>query len=426
MGDVYRARDTRLDRMVAIKVLPDDVVYEPERLIRFEREAKLLASVNHPNICTIYEINNRDGQPFIVMELVEGETLDRRLAMRRMETSEILDIAVQIADALETAHAKEIVHRDIKPANLMITTRGQVKVLDFGLAKIEQSGDRNPSEDITLRTLPGAVMGTVRYMSPEQALGRPVDHHSDIFSFGVVLYEMAAGHAPFAGSTDIDTINQIINAQPEPVGRWNPKVPPRVQDIITRCLNKNQEQRYSSARNLLTDLRDARRSSQELLTVSKPPEADGGLYGRFLSFFGMTSPYRFWEHTQFKLGLLLPLIVLYFGWKVMTWTPGRWGQVLFFACLLCAGALMVLRIVLLTSVTLRRNSFPSEIRMLAPWIRGIALCLVLVLWAMAVTITESHALTAAVLGTIGALNGLVTLILEPWIDHAAFPPNPSS
>src|SRR5437867_1716006 len=143
MGDVYRARDTRLDRIVAIKVLPEDVADETERLIRFEREAKLLASVNHPNICTIYEIGNRDGQPFIVMELVEGETLDRRLAMRRMEVSEILDIAVQIADALETAHAKEIVHRDIKPANLMITPRGQVKVLDFGLSKIEQPEDRD-------------------------------------------------------------------------------------------------------------------------------------------------------------------------------------------------------------------------------------------------------------------------------------------
>lgn len=425
MGDVYRARDTRLDRIVAIKVLPENVADEPERLIRFEREAKLLASVNHPNICTIYEIGNRDGQPFIVMELVEGETLDRRLAMRRMEVSEILDIAVQIADALETAHAKEIVHRDIKPANLMITPRGQVKVLDFGLAKLEQPENRDPSEDITLQTQPGAVMGTVRYMSPEQALGREVDHHSDIFSFGVVLYEMATGHAPFAGSNDIDTINQIINAQPEPVGRWNPKVQPRLQDIIARCLNKNREQRYSSARSLLIDLRDARRSSQELLTVSEPHEAEDSLFGRLLCFFGMTSPYRLWEHTQFKLGLLSPLIVLFLGWKVMIWTPGRWGLALFFAGLLCGGTLMILRIVLLTSANHRIDGFTSEINKLAPWIRGISLCLVLVIAAMAFTIAESHTFSAALLGFIGVLNGLAALILEPWVNHAAFPPDPS-
>jgi hypothetical protein len=341
-----------------------------------------------------------------------------------MDVSEILDIAVQIADALETAHAKEIVHRDIKPANLMITARGQVKVLDFGLAKTEQSGNRISSDDLTLQTQPGALMGTVRYMSPEQALGREVDHHSDIFSFGVVLYEMATGHAPFAGSTDIDTINQILNAEPEMASRWNPKVTPRLQEIISRCLKKNQELRYSSAGNLFADLRDARRSSLEPSTISKPAEAERFLYGRLLSFIGMTSPYRLWEWTQLRLGLLLPLVVLYFGWKFRTWTPGKWGLFLFFAGLLCAGSLMLLRVVLLTSASIRRDSFPSEMRRLAPWIRAIALCLVLVLWAMAITIADSHAAVASVLAITGILSGLVALIWEPWIGDAAFPRDP--
>jgi serine/threonine protein kinase len=416
MGDVYSARDTRLDRMVAIKVLPRNVASDPDRLFRLEREAKLLASVNHPNICTIYEISSRDGQPFIVMELVEGETLDRRLAAGRLEVSEILDIAVQIADALETAHAREIVHRDLKPANLMITPRGQVKMLDFGLAKIEKSGGQVPGEDITFRTLPGTLMGTVRYMSPEQALGRDVDHRSDIFSFGVVLYEMASGHTPFGGSTATEAINQIINAEPEKVSQWNPKIPSRLQEIISRCLEKHQEQRYASARDLFADLRDVRRNSSAPSIPAKPPEAERSVYGWLLSRIGMTSTFRLWELTQARMGLVLPVFVFYFGWKFRTWTPGRWGLVLFLAAVACAGTLMMLRILLLTIVAFRRDSFSMEVRRITPWIRGISFGLVLAVWAMAVTIMEAHAVVAAFLAIIGILNAVVPLFWDPWID----------
>ncbi len=325
MGEVYRARDTRLDRVVAIKVLPPDVSHDRERLVRFEREAKLLASVNHPNISTIYEVNSSGGQPFIVMEFVEGRTLDQHSGGRTMPAAEILDIAIQIVDALDAAHDKNVIHRDIKPANLMITPRGQVKVLDFGLAKIDSCANPSPSDNVTLQTQPGAVMGTVRYMSPEQALGREIDHRSDLFSLGVVLYEMAAGRSPFLGSNDIDTINQIINVEPEMISRRNPQMPSGLQDIISRCLRKNLQGRYSSHRSLLADLRSIRANSSESVSFSKPGQIEPSLYGRILSASGMTSPYRFWEHTQLKLGILLPLIVLFLGWKFQTWTPGRWG-----------------------------------------------------------------------------------------------------
>ena len=269
-------------------------------------------------------------------------------------------------------------------------------------------------------------MGTVRYMSPEQALGREVDHRSDLFSLGVVLYEMAAGRPPFLGSNDIDTINQIINVVPEMISRRNPQMPSGLQDIISRCLRKNPQERYSSHRSLLAALRSIRADSSESANFSKPRQMEPSLYGRILSFSGMTSPYRLWEHTQAKLGLLLPLIVLLLGWKFQTWTPGRWGQGLFFAGVLSACALMIMRIVLLTSATFHKDTFHLEIRRLSPWIRGIALCLTLVLWAMAITIMDSHGLVAGALAIIGTLNGLVSLILEPWISDWAFPRAPSA
>jgi serine/threonine protein kinase len=382
--------------------------------------------VNHPNISTIYEVNSSGGQPFIVMEFVEGHTLDRHSAGRPMQAAEILDIAAQIVDALDAAHDKNIVHRDIKPANLMITPRGQVKVLDFGLAKIDSCANPSPGDNLTLQTQPGAVMGTVRYMSPEQALGREIDHRSDLFSLGVVLYEMAAGRPPFLGSNDIDTINQIINVEPEMIIRRNPQMPSGLQEIISRCLRKNPQDRYSSHRSLLADLRSTRTNSSESADFSKPREIEPGLYGRILSIFGMTSPYGLWEHTQLKLGLLLPLIVLLLGWKFQTWTPGRWGLGVFFAGMLCACGSMIMRIVLLTIATFHKETFHLEVRRLSPWIRGIALCLTLALWAMAITIMDSHGLVAVALAIIGVLNGLVSLILEPWISDTAFPKAPSA
>jgi two-component system LytT family response regulator len=256
MGEVYLATDTRLDRSVALKVLPAAVARDPVRMERFEREARAASALNHPNVAHIYEIGVAGGLHFLAMEFIEGEALDRRINGHPLPLDDIAHIGAQIADALDAAHAKGIVHRDIKPANLMITPRGLVKVLDFGLAKVMErhSAVEAQMETRTLSTL-GALIGTVAYMSPEQALGRPVDHRTDIFSAGVVLYQMATGRTPFEGSSPPETIARILEAQPDAMARFNYDVPKDLDRIVRKCLEKDRERRYQSARDLMVDLK---------------------------------------------------------------------------------------------------------------------------------------------------------------------------
>jgi serine/threonine protein kinase len=264
MGDVYLAEDTRLDRRIALKLLPAEVADSQDRMRRFVQEAKAAAALNHPNIAHIYEIGESEGTNFIAMEFIEGEPLDVRLSGRPLANPELLDIATQIADALDEAHAKGITHRDVKPSNIMITSRGRVKVLDFGLAKVTApapgGGVAAGSELATrVKTSPGVVMGTVNYMSPEQALGRDVDHGSDIFSFGVVLYQMATGRLPFTADTATETIDRIAHSQPEAIARFNYAVSPALELIIKKTLRKDRDERYQATHELLVDLRDLRR-----------------------------------------------------------------------------------------------------------------------------------------------------------------------
>jgi two-component system, LytTR family, response regulator len=256
MGEVYLATDTRLDRSVALKVLPTAVAHDPTRMERFDREAKAASALNHPNVAHIYEIGEDDGLHFLVMEFIEGEPLDRRIDGRPLPVDDIGQIGAQIADALDAAHAKGIVHRDIKPANLMITPRGIVKVLDFGLAKVMERQPPMQSQMAT-RTLSaaGELIGTVAYMSPEQALGHPVDHRTDIFSLGVVLYQMATGRSPFEGSSPSETIARILGAQPEAIARFNYEVPEDLDRIVRKCLEKDRERRYQSVRDVMVDLK---------------------------------------------------------------------------------------------------------------------------------------------------------------------------
>ncbi len=255
MGEVYLVHDTRLLRQVALKILQTDSISDLEQMHRFLHEARAAAALNHPNVATIHEINEASGVHFIVMEYVEGQTLRARMTGSALDFAEILNIAGQIADALAAAHSKGIIHRDIKPANIMVTPRGQVKVLDFGLAKrtvLQECPDDLPTQ---APTLPGIIMGTVQYMSPEQALGQTVDHRSDLFSLGVVMYEMATSRLPFSGATAIEMINHIINAEPEAVSRLNVNVPPWFERIIGRCLEKRAERRFQNVVELLNDLR---------------------------------------------------------------------------------------------------------------------------------------------------------------------------
>ncbi len=264
MGEVYRARDTKLDRIIALKILPQEMSADGERMRRFSREAKAASALNHPNVAHIYEIGEAEGLSFIAMEYVEGQTLAAKINGHPLEVSEIVEIGSRIADALDEAHGKRIAHRDIKPANVMLNERGQVKVLDFGLAKITRpSAQAIASDTSTLaETAPGVVMGTVPYMSPEQALGREVDYRSDLFSLGVVLYEMATGRVPFSGANASETLDRILHAQPEALARFNYDVPAELERIIRKCLEKERERRYQSARELLVDLKNQQRDSQ--------------------------------------------------------------------------------------------------------------------------------------------------------------------
>jgi two-component system, LytTR family, response regulator len=258
MGAVYLADDTTLGRRVALKVLPANVAADPDRMHRFVQEAKLASALTHPNVAYIYEIGQDAGLRFLAMEYVEGEALSARLARGPLVLSELLSVAIQVADALDDAHSKGIVHRDVKPSNLMLTPRGYVKVLDFGLAKLQKVENRDETQ---VMTSAGVVMGTVAYMSPEQALGRDMDHRTDLFSLGVVLYEMATARLPFPGATPSETMARILSAQPEAMARFNYELPEALDRVVRKCLEKDRERRYQSARELLVDLKNLERDT---------------------------------------------------------------------------------------------------------------------------------------------------------------------
>ena len=263
-ADVYLAEDTKLGRKVALKVLPPELAENEERRARFVREAKAASAIDHPNVAHIHEIGEADGIHFIAMQFVDGKNLAARVKGDTLATADIIAIGLQVADALDAAHAKRIVHRDIKPANLVLTDRNQIKGLDFGVAKSMATAEASPDSEaaIEVKTVAGVVMGTVHYMSPEQALGRDVDGRSDIFSLGVVLYELTTGRLPFLGGSPTETIERIANAQPEAIARFNYDVPAELERIIRRCLEKDPEERYQMAKDLLIELKHLKRDTE--------------------------------------------------------------------------------------------------------------------------------------------------------------------
>ena len=436
MGVVYRAFDTHLDRPVAIKVLRADATASPERRRRFQQEAKAASALNHPNIVHIYDISSAGGTDYIAMEFVDGKTLDQLIGRSGLVLRDTLRYAIQVADGLARAHAAGIVHRDLKPANIIIAADGGVKLLDFGLAKLietpvvadvdSEAGTATMADREHVQTQEGTIVGTVAYMSPEQAEGKKVDARSDIFSFGSVLYEMATGRRPFEGANKISTLSAILYKEPPPLAEVAPDLPPELDKIISRCLRKDPDRRAQHAGDIKLALEELRedcasgklsRASQAGGQAAATSEDQPGLM-RKLFGSGRAKPYRLWKILHIGMCLRCAVLV-YLAWRFRNVTSGRWSVALFFSTLLCSAIQSIMAAVLLFAGSIDTEFLRMEVRKFAPWLRAFGLANSTLAMIITVWIAEGHTTLAALTACVGIVIGVKALTVKPAMDRAA-------
>jgi len=370
----------------------------------------------------VYDFVEQNDANFVVYEYVEGQTFRDKLSQGRFTTEEVLSAGVQLSDALLAAHTRGIIHRDLKPENIMWTPDdcfgGRVKFLDFGLAKCNRwsvsAGQENEPETVSIATTPGLVIGTMNYMAPEQLEGLAADVRSDIYSLGLVLYEMGTGANPFLGKTRASTIANILKQEAPSLSEQNPAAPAELDRILLKCLRKLPQERYQSAGELLLDFRNVEHRSTSLVN-DRPGEVEPSLFGRFFLLFG-AAPYRRWELMHLRM-FLWCLFLVYLGWRFRVLTPNRWGVTLFSIELACIAVLLVLISLPLYVGMFDPANLPVVVPRMAPWICWFVLALVPVTWLMASTLAESHSVLAAFLAFCGASEAAGVLMFKPAIDR---------
>ena len=418
MGQVYRATDIRLGRAVAVKALAPEFARDPKRRLRFQKEARAAASLNHPGIASVYALEEIGEELYIVYEYVPGQTLRPLITRGDTGLGALLEMAAGIARGLAAAHAGDIVHRDLKPENIMRTPGGECKILDFGLARFQPEALDAATLSAAI-TDPGGIVGTVAYMSPEQLEARETDFRTDIFSFGVLLYELVAGARPFQGASAASTIACILTAEPPPLSQRNPLSPPELERIVRKCLRKRREERYQSTQDLAVDLEQLRRNASPATLPAQPADT-GILHQTFASF--APNMRRWWEvHTLFASLVVCPLVI-YVAWKVMSWTPGAWGLALLFAQLICVGVDIALRAFLVNMAVWNPGGLSREVQRASPWLRYSHVGVLVLLALMAGTVATSHTGFSAALLGFAAVWAVGTAVIEPAIERGAFPP----